>query len=100
MSITILGGINYRTGELFYIIDQKTNTNSVHKALKKIIPQVQSPNRECILILDKHTAHRSPTVKKYLAYKEVKYYYLPPNTSQINAIEYLWGAFKKRFRRK
>ena len=26
MSITILGGINYRTGELFYVIDQKTNT--------------------------------------------------------------------------
>ena len=52
------------------------------------------------MILDKHTAHRSPKVKKYFKNKNVEYYYLPPNTSTISPIENFWGAFKKRFRRK
>ena len=99
MSITILGGICYKTGRVHYELGTKTDTKNVHRSLKKIIPKAQN-NDELVLFLDRHTAHRSPTVKKYLERKNVEYHYLPPNTSQISPIENFWGAFKMRFRRK
>ena len=38
MSTTILGAVSYKSGKIIYDVNKGTNTNTVLKALKKIIP--------------------------------------------------------------
>jgi hypothetical protein len=53
--------------------------------------------RPCVIVLDNYSVHRSTVVKEVLptlAAAGVTFFYLPPYSPELNAIEHLWRHIK------
>ena len=92
-----------RSGRFIYRLEKRTNTKSVHRFMVDIVNVLKShgiEGEEITFVLDKHSAHRSPAVKKYLESKRIHFMYTPANCSQFNSIELVWNLFKINIRKR
>lgn len=61
------------------------------------LPPDYRRERPCVIVLDNYSVHRSKAVQAALPALEaagVLFFYLPPYSPELNAIEPLWGAIK------
>ena len=62
--------------------------------MRRTLPPWKKP----YLVLDNHSAHSTPDVRKMLA-QHFHPLYLPPNTSFLNPAEFLWKLLKHGFKK-
>jgi len=80
-----------------YSIERRTDTDTVRRFLMKMFRTVRIPSNQLTLVLDNHSAHHSYVLRDYLAYKRVTVLYLPPYSSTLSSVEWLWGLWKLRW---
>lgn len=66
-------------------------------AAPETLPSTYRRTRPCVIVLDNYSVHRSAVVKEILptlAAAGVTFFYLPPYSPEMNAIEPLWRHIK------
>lgn len=61
------------------------------------LPPTYRRARPCVIVLDNYSVHRSAVVKEVLPALQaagVTFFYLPPYSPELNAIEHLWRHIK------
>ena len=83
-------------GKTRFMIYHKTMTAQVLIGFMSRL--IKDADRKVFLILDNLKVHHSKTVKKWLTahQSQIKVYYLPPYSPEINPDEYLNGALKEK----
>ena len=99
--MTVIGAIGGRNHQVYFrfIVVRKTNKEFVRQFLEKLTRTVPCRSRNMLLVCDNHAAHRSYYVRDYLRFKRLEVLFTPSYSSPLNACEYVWGLFKRRFAR-
>ena len=51
-------------------------------------------NRDSVLVMDNMKSHHAKATKDLLDSSDVRYFYLPPHSPNLNSIEKLWPKVK------
>jgi len=90
----LLGTLDYETGEVFSIQEERFDAKVFLIFLEKVIAKY--PNQRIVMILDNAKIHHAiliqPFLEKHKAYFSLMY--LPPYSPNLNLIEELWGWLK------
>ena len=90
----LLGTLDYETGEVFSIQEERFDAKVFLIFLEKVIAKY--PNQRIVMILDHAKIHHAiliqPFLEKHKAYFSLMY--LPPYSPNLNLIEELWGWLK------
>lgn len=89
------GAINYRSGQVHYLVHPKKNAAQFHEFLRQLLESHR--NRWLVLTLDNATYHLTQKTLDLLAEHadHVQVLWLPKYSPQLNAIEGLWGYLKR-----
>ena len=96
-SVTVFGAISTDFKQAEFMLAEKTTILNFKKFLDKIRPHIKE--KETVMILDNHSAHKSVTARNYAHKLGIKLCFLPPTASELNPIERMWSYFKNVWRR-
>ena len=85
-SVTVIGAISATTPKLIFSTADKTNTANVLAFLTKLRGEMKDP-KNCVVVLDNHSAHKSNPVTEYARTEGFRLLYTPPTASHLNPIE-------------
>jgi len=79
--------------------DTEAHLRFVHRvaSLPAVLPEGYRRERPCIIVLDNYSVHHSQLVKDKMPVLEaagVRFFFLPPYSPEMNAIEPLWRQVK------
>jgi putative transposase len=79
--------------------DADAHLRFVHKVagLPAVLPEGYQRQRPCVIVLDNYSVHHSQSVKDRMPLLKgagVRFFFLPPYTPEMNAIEPLWRQTK------
>lgn len=93
---TVMGTLNYRTGQMTINVEVKGNSLSFIKHLRKI-NRTYKTKEKIILILDNVRFHHARKVKSWLKlHPKFEIIYLPPYSPNLNPIERVWWYMRKK----
>jgi len=85
------GAVEPLTGESFFLVLPYSNTDCMNVFLKGLSDKF--PDDRIILVCDRATWHRAKTLE---IPKNIRLFYLPPATPEMNPIEQIWKEIRKR----
>lgn len=93
--LCIYGALNYRSGQVHYLIHPKKNAAQFNQFLRQLLEA--KGERPVVLVLDHASYHRTRATLDLLAEHEdhILIVWLPKYSPELNAIEGLWGHLKK-----
>ena len=93
--LCLYGAINYRTGQVNYMVNARKNAHLFRQFLAQLISCQK--DHTAILVLDNATYHRTREILDILAEHgdHVQVVWLPKYSPELNLIEGLWGYLKQ-----
>ena len=85
------GAVEPLTGENFFLVMSNSNTKCMHLFLEKL--SVEYPDDFIILACDGAAWHKA---NELIVPKNIKLFYIPPATPEMNPIEQIWKEIRKR----
>lgn len=90
----INGALNLKTKELFYVEDERINSQTMIALLKQI--QDKQKEGKIYIVLDNARYYHSQIVKEFLKeHSRIILKFIPPYSPNLNSIERLWKILKK-----
>ena len=91
----INGALNLATKELFYVEDERINSQTMIALLKQILSKQKQGKIH--IILDNARYYHSKIVKEFIKEQpRINLKFLPPYSPNLNSIERLWKILKKK----
>ena len=93
--ICVYGALNFKTGQVHYLIHERKNSIQFHEFLRQLLESKQ--DRLVVLVLDNASYHATAQILELLAEHadHVFALWLPKYSPELNAIEGLWGYLKR-----
>lgn len=97
-SITLIGCIDNIVGmRYFELFTGSNNSKTFMLYIKNLIKHIGTPS---LIVLDNLPVHKSKSVTELISkHKILKLLFLPPYSSSLNPIEYLWNVIKREWRK-
>jgi len=94
----MLGALSFKENHLYFQIT-KEKESICNKSIEDFFRALNKKRsiKNCVIVLDRHPAHRTGTEKVLEELKAVPLK-LPVNTSIFNSVEYCWGWMKQKLR--
>lgn len=93
---TVFGSLNYGTGKITINFEDKGNSKTFQKHLKKLIWEYKE-NPKIYLVLDNVKYHHAKRINRWLEKnKKIELIFLPPYSPELNAIERVWWYMRKK----
>ena len=91
--INMISAISAQGSMRFMVVEGNVTSEVFIDFLKRLTSQM---DRNIILIVDGHPAHRSKKVKNYISStkEKLRLFYLPPYSPDLNPDEYVWNELK------
>jgi transposase len=92
--VKLLGILNYETGNVYCVEEEKYDAKVFLKFLKKVLKLY--PTGKIVMILDNAKVHHAILLKDFLQENKdrLQLVFLPPYSPKYNLIEGLWGWMK------
>lgn len=92
--VKLIGTLNYETGEIFCVEEEKYDAQVFLSFLEKLI--IHYPTGKIVMILDNSRIHHAKLIQPFLnTHKNrLQLVFLPPYSPQLNLIEGLWKWLK------
>jgi transposase len=92
--VKLLGILNYETGHVYCIEEERYNAATFKKLLEKVL--LLYPAGKIVLILDNARIHHAKLIQPFLEDNKhrLELVFLPPYSPNLNLIEGLWGWLK------
>jgi transposase len=92
--VKLLGVLNYETGHVHCIEDEKYDAQVFLNFLKSVLNLY--PKGKIVMILDNSKIHHAKLIQPFLVENSsrLEFVYLPPYSPKLNLIEGLWGWLK------
>ncbi len=93
--VKLLGVLNYETGHVYCVEEQKYDAKVFLNFLKKVLDIY--PTGRIVMILDNARIHHAKLLEPFLQEKKerLQLVFLPPYSPKLSIIEGLWGWLKK-----
>lgn len=93
---TILGAVDYGSGQLVHLIAATSNTATFLRFLNQCITVF--PHDQIVLVLDNASYHKSPPVRQWFTEhaQQIVPLWLPTYSPQLNLMERVWRFLKSR----
>jgi putative transposase len=85
------GAVEPKTGEKFFLIMPQANTNCMNIFLRQL--SAEFPKDYILLATDNAAWHKAKALK---VPDNIRLFYLPPRTPELNPIEQIWKEIRKR----
>lgn len=94
--VKLMGILNYETGQVFCMEDQKYDAQVFLNFIKKVLELY--PTGKIVMILDNARIHHAKLLKDFLNENKsrLELVFLPPYSPNLNLIEGLWGWLKSQ----
>ncbi|SPF52236.1 transposase (fragment) [Candidatus Desulfosporosinus infrequens] len=95
LGVKLVGTLDYETGEIFCVEEERYDASVFLEFLKKII--VKYPGQRIVMILDNAKIHHAKLLLPFLKEHEyiLELVFLPPYSPNLNLIEEFWGWLKR-----
>lgn len=92
--VKLLGVLNYETGHVYCIEEEKYDAQVFMKFLQSVL--LQYPTGKIVMILDNARIHHANLIQPFLEENKhrLELVFLPPYSPKLNLIEGLWGWLK------
>lgn len=92
--VKLLGILNYETGHVYCVEEEKYDAEVFLKFLKKVL--CLYPTGKIVMILDNARVHHAKLLEDFLSENKdrLQLVFLPPYSPKLNLIEGLWGWLK------
>lgn len=92
--VKLLGILNYETGHIYCVEEEKYNAEVFLKFLKNVLKLY--PTGKIVMILDNARVHHAILLETFLQENKdrLQLVFLPPYSPKLNLIEGLWGWLK------
>lgn len=92
--VKLLGVLNYETGHVYCVEEQKYDAEVFLRFLKKVLKLY--PTGKIVMILDNARVHHALLLAEFLQENKdrLQLVFLPPYSPKLNLIEGLWGWLK------
>lgn len=93
--VKLIGTLDYETGEVFCVEEERYDAKVFLSFLKKIIEKYRG--EKIVIVLDNARIHHAKLIQPFLQEHadQLEFLFLPPYSPQLNLIEGLWGWLKK-----
>lgn len=93
--VKLIGTLNYATGEIFCIEEEKYNAEVFLRFLEKVLAHYSTG--KIVMILDNAKIHHAKLIQPFLKanQKRIQLVFLPPYSPQLNLVEGLWKWMKE-----
>jgi len=93
--VKLIGTLNYETGEIFCVEEEKYDAKVFLSFLKKVL--IHYPTGKIVMILDNARIHHAKLIQPFLkAHQDrIQLVFLPPYSPQLNLVEGLWKWVKE-----
>ena len=93
--LCVYGALNYRSGQVHYLVHAKKNAQQVHEFLRQLLEA--NSERRLALVIDNASYHRTKQVLALLQEHADHAFviWLPRYSPELNLIEGLWGYLKR-----
>lgn len=93
---TLFGSYNYGTGQITVGFEDKGNSDTFKKHLKKVCRQYPDSTK-IIMVLDNARFHHAKKIQAWLATQDrLELVFLPPYSPALNAVERAWWFMRKK----
>jgi transposase len=93
---TLFGSYNYGTGQMTVDFEDKGNTATFKKHLKKVCRKYPASSK-IIMVLDNARFHHAKKIQTWLATQDrLELVFLPPYSPELNAVERAWWYMRKK----
>lgn len=88
--VKLIGTLNYETGDIFCVEEEKYDANVFLSFLKKVLNHY--PTGKIVMILDNARIHHAKLIQPFLVAHQdrIQLVFLPPYSPQLNLVEGLW----------
>lgn len=93
--VKLIGTLNYETGEIFCIEEEKYDAQVFLSFLEKVL--THHPTGKIVMILDNARIHHAKWIQPFLKANQhrIQLVFLPPYSPQLNLVEGLWKWLKE-----
>ena len=93
--VKLIGTLNYETGEIFCVEEEKYDAKIFHAFLEKILAHYSSG--KIVMILDNARIHHAKLIQPFLEKnrQRLQLVFLPPYSPQLNLMEGFWKWLKE-----
>lgn len=93
---TVMGSLNYETGQVTINFHKKGNYKTFKKHIKKVLYTYRN-NSKIIMVVDNVRYHHAKLLKKWLnTIPKLEIIYLPAYSPELNPIERVWWYMRKK----
>lgn len=93
---TVFGSYNYGTGQITVSFEDRGNSKTFKKHLKKVLRVYQQASK-ILMVLDNVAYHHAKRIKAWLQkHPKLELFFLPPYSPDLNAVERAWWYMRKK----
>ncbi len=94
--LTLMGSLNYETGQATVDFHEKGNQASFRKHIRRVL-RAYRDSPKIIMVLDNVRYHHAKALKSWLSrHPKIDLVYLPPYSPNLNPVERMWWYMRKR----
>jgi transposase len=90
--LTILGALSTKGVQASMTVEAATDADVFLAFIEHVLAPTLRPGQ--IVIMDNVAAHKQPKVRRLLAARRCRLWYLPPDSPDLNPIELAWSKLK------
>ena len=97
--VALMGAISTASQSIVLRTYDRNNSINFLEFLKPVAGMARNA-RQTVVVMDNATYHRNLKVKDFLNSRGIGLLYLPPSSSELNPIEFIWGHIKRRLQKR